>query len=56
MAFGFGVLRLSPAAFWSMTPRELAAAADGVYGRRPGAPSRRTLDELMHAFPDGARR
>lgn len=28
MAFGFGVLRLSPAAFWSMTPRELAAAAN----------------------------
>lgn len=56
MAFGFGVLRLSPTAFWSMTPRELAAAANGVYGRRAVAPSRRTFDELMRAFPDGARR
>ena len=26
MAFGFGQLRLSPEAFWRMTPRELAAA------------------------------
>lgn len=53
MAFGLGVLRLSPAAFWSMTPRELAAAAEGVYGRRTGAPSRAALESLMRAFPDG---
>ncbi|MBY6239753.1 phage tail assembly chaperone [Methylosinus sp. Sm6] len=56
MAFGLGVLRLSPGAFWSMTPRELAAAAEGVYGLRPRAPSRTTLDHLMRAFPDGERR
>jgi uncharacterized phage protein (TIGR02216 family) len=36
-----------------MTPRELASAAEGVYGRRSGAPSRASLDELMRAFPDG---
>ncbi|HEY8261617.1 MAG TPA: rcc01693 family protein [Methylosinus sp.] len=54
MAFGFGVLRLSPGAFWSMTPRELAAAAEGVYGRAPSAPSRATLEALMRDFPDGA--
>jgi uncharacterized phage protein (TIGR02216 family) len=57
MAFGLGVLRLSPRDFWSMTPRELASATDGVYGVKPGAPSRATLDELMRAFPDeGCRR
>lgn len=29
MEMGFGWLRLSPDAFWSMTLRELAAGADG---------------------------
>jgi uncharacterized phage protein (TIGR02216 family) len=52
MAFGLGVLRLSPSDFWSMTPRELASAAEGVYGVKPSAPSRAALDELMRAFPD----
>jgi uncharacterized phage protein (TIGR02216 family) len=52
MRFGLGVLRLSPAAFWSLTPRELAAALDGVYGR-PAAPlSAAELGALMRAFPD----
>ena len=32
LAFGFGVLRLSPSAFWTMTPRELAAAARARLG------------------------
>lgn len=27
MSFGLGTLRLSPQAFWSLTPREIAAAA-----------------------------
>lgn len=54
MAFGLGVLRLSPRAFWAMTPRELAAAAEGVYGRVSAAPSRASFDALMRAFPDGA--
>jgi uncharacterized phage protein (TIGR02216 family) len=53
MAFGLGVLRLAPHDFWSMTPRELHHAAEGVYGRRLPAPARATLDELMRAFPDG---
>lgn len=52
MAFGLGVLRLSPREFWSMTPRELFFAAEGVYGPAPGAPARATLDELMRRFPD----
>ncbi|MBI1981359.1 MAG: phage tail assembly chaperone [Methylocystis sp.] len=52
MAFGLGVLRLSPREFWSMTPRELFCAAEGVYGKAPGAPSRPALDELMRRFPD----
>ncbi len=54
MAFGFGVLRRSSRSFWSMTPRELAAAIDGVQGRaRPAAAmTRSALDILMSAFPD----
>jgi uncharacterized phage protein (TIGR02216 family) len=52
MAFGLGVLRLSSHDFWSMTPRELFFAAEGVYGPAPGAPSRAALDELMRRFPD----
>jgi len=52
MAFGLGVLRLTPKDFWSMTPRELHRAAEGVYGRETRAPSRATLDELIRNFPD----
>lgn len=53
MALGFGVLRLSPASFWAMTPRELAAAARalGGHGGRL-APSRGGLEALMARFPD----
>jgi len=54
MAFGLGVLRLSPRDFWSMTPRELFFAAEGVYGRGGSKPSRAALDELMQKFPDTA--
>ncbi len=56
MALGFGVLRLSPAHFWSMTPREIAAALDGVLGRdRASAtpPTRHDLAALAARFPDG---
>jgi uncharacterized phage protein (TIGR02216 family) len=53
MAFGFGVLRHTPRAFWAMTPRELAAAADGAFGKASGAPSRNDLRALIAAFPDG---
>ncbi|WP_275938808.1 rcc01693 family protein [Methylocystis parvus] len=54
MAFGLGVLRLAPADFWTMTPRELQAAAEGVYGRLVGPPTRAALDALMRAHPDGS--
>ena len=53
MAFGLGVLRLSPSAFWAASPRELVAAAIGVAGRLPAEPiSRGALQSLMAAFPD----
>ena len=53
MAFGLGVLRQTSEAFWAMTPRELAAAAQGAFGRSSGAPTRGDLRALMAAFPDG---
>lgn len=53
MAFGLGVLKLPPAVFWAMTPRELDAALLGHYGRRrAGAPRREDLATLMQQFPD----
>lgn len=56
MAFGLGVLRLSPHAFWAMTPRELMAAHRGVVGRGGEALGRARLDDLMGQFPDGGKR
>jgi uncharacterized phage protein (TIGR02216 family) len=54
IGFGLGVLKLSPDAFWRMTPRELALAIEAARGR--SAPlERRTLDELMARYPDGER-
>jgi len=54
MAFGLGVLKLPPAAFWALTPRELDAALAGHYGRNRlrGAPNRADLQTLMAAYPD----
>ena len=52
MQFGFGVLHLSPEAFWKMTPRELAHAITAVRGRAPAAIGRTEFDALMKAFPD----
>lgn len=55
MGFAFAVLRLSPEAFWAMTPRELAAAirfAGG--GAAVSPPMRAEFDRLMAAFPDVA--
>ena len=52
IGFGFGVLRLSPDAFWTMTPRELAFAIAAVRGAQPHAPARSTLDQLMRQYPD----
>lgn len=50
MAFGLGVLRLPPAHFWAMTPRELAACMAPYTG--PQALGRGDLERLMRAFPD----
>lgn len=54
MALGLGVLRLPPAAFWSMTPAELAAAVRGLTGgAEPSVPpGRAELSRLMARFPD----
>jgi len=47
------VLRLAPEAFWRATPREIAAAAQGLFGRRAAAPlGRSELAALMARFPD----
>lgn len=54
MRFGLGVLRLSPRAFWAMTPRELAAAHAGAAGRGAALPLERgALERLMAMHPDG---
>jgi uncharacterized phage protein (TIGR02216 family) len=52
MGFGFGILRLSPDAFWRMTPRELAAAISAVVPPRAAAIGRGAFDALMRRFPD----
>lgn len=58
MQAGLGLLRLTPAAFWAMTPVELQAAFDGVSGaaHRGGAASatRADLERLYARFPDTA--
>ncbi|MCR4265357.1 phage tail assembly chaperone [Nitratireductor sp. ZSWI3] len=55
MALGLGMLRLSPTAFWSMTPRELESVLSAVPGRGGEAPRRDDLAALMHLFPDRCR-
>ncbi len=53
MTLGFGHLRLAPAAFWSMTPRELAAAVAALPRSNTLAPPTRTdLDIMLNRFPD----
>lgn len=52
MQFGFGVLRLPPAAFWRMTPRELASAIAGARGGHAPPLDRGALDALMRRYPD----
>lgn len=57
MALGFGVMRLSPASFWSMSLPELSAAMQGL-GSANGAsdrgrPLRRTdFERLTARYPD----
>lgn len=52
MAAGFGLLRLSPETFWSMTPREFERAVNVLAPKSGGAPRRDDLAALMRAFPD----
>lgn len=52
MAVGLGLLRLSPEAFWSMTPVEFARAVSARGMGRGAAPRRSDLAALMRAFPD----
>ena len=52
MSFGFGVLRLSPSAFWSMTPLELAAAVNGLTPKHKEPIGKSELTQLMRRFPD----
>lgn len=54
MRAGLGLLRLAPRDFWAMTPRELAAALDGLMGRGGMARSlgRAGLADLMRRYPD----
>ena len=50
--FGFAVLRLTPEAFWKMTPRELALAMDAF--STSALPLGRTdFEQLLQQFPDG---
>lgn len=51
MALGLGLLRLTPAAFWAMTPRELERALS-VLPSGGQAPRRADLSALMRIFPD----
>ncbi|MEO0637012.1 MAG: rcc01693 family protein [Pseudomonadota bacterium] len=51
MQFGFGVLKLSPQAFWALTPRELAAALN-AHNPQPARPDTQALRSLIARFPD----
>jgi len=53
IGFGLGVLRLSPAAFWAMTPRELALAIAALRGGLTPPLRRADLNALMTRYPDG---
>jgi uncharacterized phage protein (TIGR02216 family) len=52
IGLGLGVLRLSPDAFWRMTPRELALALDTVFPAAPAPLTRSAFDALRGRFPD----
>jgi uncharacterized phage protein (TIGR02216 family) len=58
MATGLGLLRLAPNHFWSMTPRELAAAIRGALGiaATDGPLARSDLTRMMQRYPDINRR
>ncbi len=52
MATAFGLLRLSPKSFWSMTPRELERAMSVLRTGAGEAPARADVAALMRRFPD----
>lgn len=54
MAIGLGVLRLTPDAFWRLTPAELTAAVAGLTGagHAPPPPERAAFEALMRQHPD----
>ena len=52
MAMGLGLLRLSPAAFWAMTLKEMAAVLRGLVPRREAPLRRAAFAEMMRRFPD----
>jgi uncharacterized phage protein (TIGR02216 family) len=52
MGFALGTLRLSPDAFWRMTPRELAAAMEAVLGSPAAALNPTSFAALRARFPD----
>lgn len=54
MTVGLGLLRLPSAAFWSLTPLELAAALESFQTAAPPT-ARTSLNELMTRFPDQTR-
>jgi uncharacterized phage protein (TIGR02216 family) len=54
MAIGFGRLRLSSREFWALTPRELAAAIEGLTGTMHTPMDRAAFDELARRYPDRA--
>ncbi|WP_306118129.1 MULTISPECIES: phage tail assembly chaperone [unclassified Roseitalea] len=54
MRFGLGVLGLSPADFWAMTPREIAAAMRAHERRIVTPPDPASFAALRAAFPDAA--
>lgn len=56
MAFGLGTLRLSPDAFWRMTPRELAAAIRVLKGHALAPFERDSFATLLMRYPDGRRK
>jgi uncharacterized phage protein (TIGR02216 family) len=52
MRLALGVIGWPPDVFWRATPRELAAALDGRFGRTSAPVDRAALDRLMAAYPD----
>lgn len=52
MTVGLGLLRLSPAEFWTMTPREFERAAAAVLPQAGPRIRRAELGALMAAYPD----